>query len=92
MRISALLLLTPAATWPASISTRRNCARARPRGAPSQIHLPLGMRVLDFDVSPADPRVALLAVDASGAEATTYPTRSVQSVLSTVSTVFSKGF
>jgi len=61
------MFLLPAAICAASIFDAPELSVARSPSAPGQIHLASGMRVLDFDVSPAGPRVALLAAWPSGA-------------------------
>jgi hypothetical protein len=51
----------------ASIFDAPELSVVRSPDAPAQIHLAAGMRLLDFDVSPAGPRMALLAAEPSGA-------------------------
>src|ERR1035441_8388638 len=65
MRKSVVLLLP--AVCAASIFDTPELRVAPSPTVPAQIHLAAGMRVLDFDVSPARPRVALLAAEPSGA-------------------------
>ena len=67
MRKSLAILLLPAAIYAASIFDAPELHVAPSPATPAQIHLPAGMRVLDFDVSPVGPRVALLAAEPSGA-------------------------
>lgn len=67
MRKFVALFLLPAAIFAASVFDAPELRVAPSPRAPAQIHLASGMRVLDFDVSPAGPRVALLAAQPSGA-------------------------